>query len=89
MKCFLGDYVVTKNHNFKGRVVQKDHYFKGTQEWLGQQEIGVHPILLNEPWYHVLVHGRGCVYVNESQLEKIEPFDFTNDSSNFYLGENK
>jgi heat shock protein HspQ len=82
MKSFLGDYVRTKNHGHRGRVVAIHTSFFRTGEnkqWLDGQEIPVTEEERLGKWYSILCIDGGSVLVSESDIvEKENPYPLNN-----------
>jgi len=83
MKAYLGDYVVTKSHEHRGRVTGIDHIFGETGEseaWFQGQQPPRDESTKEEKWYSILcANDNGSVVVPESDLLKLEePYALNN-----------
>ena len=87
-KMLLGDYVETGTHGHKGRVKEIHHTFSETGEsnaWFDKQIPGYPISTKSGKWYSILCHPRGSVLVPESDVNKIEKFDFENPWADDYF----
>lgn len=80
----LGDYVRTTTTRFKGRVTGIHYACKQDDEWLGVQALSDEE-KASYPWIDILVDGGGSVHVPACIVEKIEPFDFTNNWADWFF----
>ena len=78
----IGDFVTTKKYGHKGRITDIHGKCPESKSWVNGQEIPLTKDELSEIWYSILCHnpsgGGGSVVVPESDVIKIEQFDFIN-----------
>lgn len=91
MEAKLGNIVITKTHNHKGRVCSKHHnfsYVNETDDWFNCLKPALDESTKSEPWYSILTSGGGSVAVPESEIisvsKEVDP-DFNNVWADFYF----
>jgi len=82
MKAYLGNYVKTKKHSYRGRVYAKHYSAKDTKEnesWFELQKPPVTEEEKKESWYSILCYNEGAVLVSERDIIEIEePYPLKN-----------
>ena len=82
----LGSYVRTRKYGYTGRVTQV--HLSGCPQgpaWQMGQSIPLTPEEIEGVWFSVLVQPAGAVVVSASDVEKVEPFEFTNPWADEYF----
>lgn len=89
MTTYLGDYVKTPKHGFRGRVNDVHHCCPETDMWLeGQANLGVDPFQYrNVRWISILVDGGGSIATPDLPefVEHTDAFELQNSWADEYF----